>query len=173
MILDEERNAADFLNKSVLFLQKIDKDRVYLKWFTIAFHGAVHSFILLKLQSVSSELIFADNKTHSHSLDRNLKSFKKAYLSLKNPNLMKINIYKPEGNQDKCIDELNDRLRNQMIHFRPTLWASEPWYFAEACYPLLSLLKFCIEDNHLLNNTAVLLFKDIEIIKQILEKHRD
>lgn len=173
MILDEVRNASDYLNKSLLFIKKINIDLVYLKWFTIAFHGAIYSFMLLKAQSIKAEYIFSDNKLNTHSLDRNLKSFKRIYLLLKNVDVMSENVYIPDKNVDACIFELNDQLRNQMIHFRPTLWASEPWYFARACYPLLHLLRFCIQNNHLLNKEGSSLLRVAETIEKKLKVHYD
>lgn len=171
LILDEESNASDYLCKSLEFLEKIDLDRLYLKWFTIAFHGAVYHFTLLKLHSVNPKQIFKDNKTSSHALDRELIGFQTAYKFLKDENHMNSNPFKPEGIQDSCIEELNNQLRNQMIHFRPTLWAAEPWYFAEACYPLLDVLKFCINDHQFRQTENKKLLGYLERIGEILKKH--
>ncbi len=168
LILDGESNATDYLSRSVEFLEKIDHDRVYLKWFTIAFHGAIYHFMLLKLHKANSEQIFRDSKIKTHPLEREIISFQKAYSLLKNdPN----NPYTPLGQQDVCIKELNGALRNQMMHFRPTLWAAEPWYFAEACHPLIEVLKFCIEGYKFRQTETIGLLKNIEAVEEILKKY--
>lgn len=173
LILDEESNAIDYLSKSVEFLEKIEASRTYLKWFIIAFHGAVYSLILLNLYKINSQQIFKDNKTNLHPLDRELKSFKSVYELLKDRESMRDNPYKPERNQDVCIVELNDKLRNKMVHFPPTLWAAEPWYFAEACYPLLDVLRFCIKDFQFGQVKKEKLLQDIEKIEKVLDEHID
>lgn len=168
LILDEESNATDYLSRSVEFLKKIELDRGYLKWFTIAFHGAVYHFMLIKLHKKNSEQIFRDNKINTHSLNREIIGFEKAYSLLKDD----LNgSYKPLGHQDACIKELNGALRNQMIHFRPTLWAAEPWYFAEACYPLLEVLRFCVEGYQFRKAKNIMLFQRMDVIEKILKKH--
>lgn len=171
LILDEERNAIDYLNKATDFLEKIKIDLVYLKWFTIAFHGAVYSFILLVLQEIHSDQIYQDKKTRSHPLERHLISFKAAYELLKTNKSMMNDPYCPTGDQNICIEEINDQIRNQMVHFRPTVWASEPWYFARACYPLLDLLKFCIEKYKFKDSGKEVALKNLEKIEKILAKH--
>lgn len=171
LILDEESNAADYLSKSVEFLEKIDKDLKYLKWFTISFHGAVYSFVLLVLQQSNSEQIFTDKKTSSHSLYRELISFKKSYAMLKSKTSVKIEPYIPFANQDACINELNDKLRNQMIHFRPTVWASGPWYFAAVCYPLLDVLRFCVGNYQFKQVEKEKLLTYIEKVGKMLRNH--
>ncbi len=50
---------------------------------------------------------------------------------------------------NRCMRELNNKLRSQMIHFKPMVWASESWYPARVCQPLLNILKFCIRDKHI------------------------
>lgn len=168
LILDEESNAADYLYRSVEFINQIDNDRLYLKWFTIAFHGAVYHFMLLKLRKNNSEQIFKDNKVNKHSLDREIISFRRTYSLLKNdPN----DTYKPSGNQDACILDLNNSLRNQMLHFRPSVWAAEPWYFAEICYPLLELLKFCIDGYQFKKVEKTSLFDSLAVIEDALKRH--
>lgn len=168
LILDEESNAADYLKRSVEFLNLINNDRIYLKWFTIAFHGAIYHFMLIKLHKKNSEQIFKDKKINQHSLDREIISFERAYSFLKNdPN----DTYKPSGNQDACITELNSALRNQMLHFRPTVWAAEPWYFAEICYPLIELLRFCIGGYQFRKVEETSLFESLAVIENTLKEH--
>jgi hypothetical protein len=168
MVLDEESNASDYLKRSLEFLEKIDDDRIYLKWFTIAFHGAVYHFMLIKLHKKDSQKIFKDKKTNQHSLDREIISFGSAYAFIKND---QIDPYKPSGNQDACIKELNGAVRNQMIHFRPSVWAAEPWYFAEVCYPLLELLKYCIDEYQFRKIEKDELLETVKSITEILKRH--
>ncbi|TSC86239.1 MAG: hypothetical protein G01um10147_951 [Microgenomates group bacterium Gr01-1014_7] len=171
LILDEERNAIDYLNRAVEFLEKIDIDFVYLKWFTIAFHGAVYSFVLLVLQEIHSDQIYQDKKTSSHPLERELISFKAAYELLKTNESTMDDPYNPTGDQDICVKEINDQIRNQMMHFRPTVWASEPWYFARASYPLLDVLKFCIDKYRFKDLGKEVALRNLAKIEKILARH--
>ncbi len=85
------------------------------------------------------------------------------------------NPYLASDLQDECMKELNDKLRNQMIHFKPMLWGSEPWYPASVCEPLLDVLRFCIQFNHLRlsqseRDTAIAY---INSLKALLNRHTD
>ena len=72
-----------------------------------------------------------------------------------------------------CMKELNNKLRNQLIHFTPMTWASEPWYPASVCQPLLDILKFCIEFKgiKLTASEKDTAFAYIDSIKRLLIKH--
>lgn len=155
LVLDERKNAMDYLVQSLVFLTQVEQNRFYLKWFVVAFHGAIHSFMLLVLQGVKHEQIYKKLPTHLQSkktkkkkgfdpFDDELISFSVAYKYLKSPNNMAGQPFVSSGNQDECMKELNYKLRNQFIHFRPMVSAYEPWYPAEVCFPLLDILRFCI-----------------------------
>lgn len=171
IILDEEINPIDYLNRSVDFLEKIDEDRLYLKWFTIAFHGAVSSFIIMKLSKINSQQIFIDSKTNLHPKERRLVDLKSAYKLLKSKASMDGNQYKTNGKQDACINELIDQLRNQLIHFKPMVWAAEPWYFAESCLPLVDIIRFCIDDYKFRNFEKSKINQKLEELEKLLKKY--
>lgn len=182
LVLDEEHNALDYLIQSLVFLSQIEQNLFHLKWFVVAFHGAVYSFMLLAIQGRNQEHIYEvlpdhlsgkEKKKEFDPFDRKLISFLDAYKYLKNSEKMSSSPFIATDNHDQCIKELNNKLRNQMIHFKPMLWGSEPWYPAVVCQPLLNLLRFCIKDEHVhLNNSEKeLSIAYLESINLLLAKH--
>lgn len=185
LLLDEKRNAMDYLAQSLTFLSMVEQNRFYLKWFIIAFHGALYSFMLLVLQGISQDQIYKVKPRYTQGkmkkdddfspFDGLLIDFLEAYKCLKNPAKTGSHPYTQSGIQEKCMEELNFKLRNQMIHFKPMVSAYEPWYPAEVCFPLLDILRFCVEFEkiHLSEpekNTAI---ADIGAIEILLTKHKD
>lgn len=186
LVLDEERNAMDYLIQSLIFLTQVEQNRFYLKWFVVAFHGALYSFMLLVLQKVKQEQIYkklpsfyqhdkTKKKKEFDPFDGKLLDFLVAYKYLKNPENMAGQPFVPSSNQDRCMGELNSKLRNQFVHFRPMVSAYEPWYPAEVCLPLLEILKFCIQPERVRlsqpqKNTGLAY---IDSIDRLLVKHAE
>jgi len=173
LVLDEESNAVDYLLRSLEFLDQIENNRMYLKWFIISFHGALYSFMVLALYKVDSIQIFKDNKNNRPPIERRLLSFMKIYTLLKNKTNMNGNQFISIKRHDICMKELNDKLRNLMVHFRPMVWASEPWYPATACYPLLDILNFCINCVEFNNSNKATLLTYTNNIQKLLGKYID
>lgn len=171
LILNEESNAVDYLVRSYDFLNQIENNRVYLKWFIIAYHGALYSFMILVLSRINSMQIFKE-KDGKVLIENDLLSFLKIYSLLKNKNNMGRDPYVATNQHDLCMKELNNKLRNLMVHFKPMLWASEPWYPAEACYPLIDILKFCINRVQFRHSDKTTLLSYIDNIEKILYKHK-
>lgn len=184
LILDEAHNALDYLVQSLVFLAQVEQNLFYLKWFIISFHSAVYSFMLLVLQAKDHSLIYEVLPGHLGGkkkqsgfdpLEGKLISFTTAYKYLKNSTKMNDKPFLATNQHDNCITELNNKLRNQMVHFKPMVWASESWYPARVCQPLLGLLRFCIKD------TGVRLDKSekesalayLESIDRLLIKHAE
>ncbi|MBU4396663.1 hypothetical protein KKC08_00645, partial [Patescibacteria group bacterium] len=172
LIIDEESNAVDYLVQSCEFLDKIEKNRLYIKWFIIAFHGAIYSFMMLALLKVNSAQIFRDKKNSKHPIDRDLLSFLQIYFLLKNKDNMGQNPFISTNYHDDCMQELNDELRNLMMHFRPMVWATEPWYPASVCYPLLDILKFCINQIQFRHSDNATLLAYINRVRDLLSKYK-
>jgi hypothetical protein len=150
LTIDEKDNAMDYLIQSLVFLSQIEQNKMFIKWFIIAFHGSLHSFMLLVLQSVGYDQIYEklpgylSKDKDFDPFDGKLKGFTATYNCLKNSEIVRNNELKASEEIDDCIKELNDKLRNQFMHFKPMFWASEPWYPASVCLPLLSILRYCI-----------------------------
>src|SRR5690349_21649631 len=70
LVLNEEKNAIDYLNHALVFLEEVEKKKVSLKWFIIAFHGALYAFMLLALQKVNSEQIYREEKLNDNQQER-------------------------------------------------------------------------------------------------------
>lgn len=173
LILDEETNAVDYLVRSYEFLDQIEQNRTFIKWFIIAFHGALYSFMILALLKINSVQIFKDKKNNKHPIERDLLSFLQIYSLLKNKDNMGINPFISTDQHDVCMKELNNKLRNLMMHFRPMVWASEPWYPARACYPLLDILKFCINQVQFRHSNKAILLTYIDDIQKLLDKYKE
>lgn len=187
LVLSEKRNALDNLIQSLVFLAHVEQNRFYLKWFIIAFHSAIYSFILLALQSIDTQQIYkftvsskqlggkrkrTDKKKFDPFEDK-LIDFHLAFKRLKRSQDMGGHPFMASKEQNECMKELNDKLRNQMIHFKPMAWGSEPWYPARVCLPLLDILRFCIELNSVRleqseKDTALAYIKSIE---KLIDKH--
>lgn len=172
-ILDEESNAVDYLVRSYEFLEQIEKNRSYWKWFIIAFHGALYSFIMLALFKINSVQIFKDRKNSKHPIERDLLSFLQIYSLLKNKDNMGGNPFISTDQHDVCMKELNDNLRNLMMHFRPMIWASESWYPARACYPLLDILKFCSIQTQFRHSDKATLLTYIDKLQKLLDQYKE
>lgn len=171
-ILDEESNAVDYLVRSYEFLDQIEKERSYWKWFIIAFHSALYSFMILALFRINSVQIFKDKKNSKHPIERDLLSFLNIYSLLKDNDNMKGNPFISKDQQDVCMKELNNKLRNLMMHFRPMVWASESWYPARVCYPLLDVLKFCIDQAMFRHSSRTILLTYTDNIQTLLDKYK-
>lgn len=161
LILNENRNAMDFLIQSLTFLSQVEQNLFYWKWFIIAFHSAVYSFILLVIQSIDQDQIYqippqhlqqgkgSLSKDDFNPFDGKLISFLSAYKKIRDPKFMKDNHFISSSELDDCMKELNNKLRNQMIHFSPMIWGAQGWYPASVCQPILPILTFCVKSNNL------------------------
>jgi hypothetical protein len=184
LLLDEERNAMDFLTQSLTFLSMVEQNRFYLKWFIISFHGTLYSFMLLVLQGVNHDQIYRvkpkyfENTSKKDDLDLfegRLIDFMRSYGDIKIAEKTDNHPYVETGIQRKCMEELNFKLRNQMIHFKPMVSAYEPWYPAEVCSPLLEVLMFCISFHrvHLSVSQKSTAIACIKAIDTLLTKYKE
>jgi len=150
-VLDETRNAIDYLAHSLIFVSQVEQNKYNMKWFILAFHGALYALMLLVLKKTNSELIYSvlpKYKTKGDNFDPfdgKLKSFLGAYASLNDTKLMGDKAFVATETHNFAMNELNNKLRNQFVHFIPMVWGAEPWYPAEVCYPLLDLMLYCVD----------------------------
>jgi|CXWL01.1.fsa_nt_gi hypothetical protein len=183
MVLDERRNAIDFLTQSLTFLSMVEQNRFYLKWFIIAFHGAIYSFMLLVLQGVNQDQIYKVKPKYAQGpikegeldlFDGFLIDFLKAYEYLQVAKHTNGHPYSQTSYQEACMKELNFKLRNQMVHFKPMVSAYEPWYPAEVCTPLLDVLRYCVkfERNYLSIPERDTMVANLDAIEILLTKQK-
>lgn len=150
LVLNEEGNAMDYLVQSLIFLSQVEQNNYFLKWFVIAFHGALHSFMLLVLQKVNPMLIYEKPPKYKTQedcfdpFDGYTRNFLDTYSYLKDRKYLGNTAFTAEELHDISMKELNNKLRNQFIHFKPMSWGAEAWYPAGVCYPLLKILRFCL-----------------------------
>lgn len=182
LVLNEEHNALDYLIQALVFLSQVEQNLFYLKWFAVAFHGALYAFMLLVIQGRNQDHIYEilpnyvsnkDKEKEFDPFDGKLISFLNAYKYIKNSTKMSGMPFATTENHDQCIKELNNKLRSQMVHFKPMLWGAEAWYPAVVCQPLLDLLRFCIKDEkvHLGNSEKKLALAYIESLDKLLANH--
>ncbi|MBU0498391.1 MAG: hypothetical protein KKG04_10635 [Candidatus Thermoplasmatota archaeon] len=180
-VLDETRNAMDYLAHSLIFISQIEQNKYDIKWFVLAFHGALYSFMLLVLQKVDQKLIYSIQpkyKTQGDPFDPydgKLRSFLDSYKHLKDTKIMGDSIFKATENHDFAMQELNHKLRNQFVHFLPMVWGAEPWYPAEVCHQLLELLNYCVDyQPHILEQRQKDLARTyINSLAEILKLHKE
>lgn len=182
LVLDEERNALDYLIQALVFLSQVEQNLFYLKWFIVAFHGALYAFMLLAIQSRNRDHVYEILPNYTSKKDKNkefdpfdgkLISFDSAYKYIKDSAKMSEMPFVTIKDHDQCIEELNKKLRNQMIHFKPMYWGTEPWYPAVVCQPLLDLLRFCVKDEkiHLDSSEKELALTYIESLDKLLANY--
>lgn len=182
LILNEERNAIDYLNHALLFLSQVEDDLYSLKWFIIAFHGAVYSFMLLALQKTDAEQIYREKKPQKSKKELSpleefdsklVLQFLDAYKLLKKEKSTLGVSFKATELITICMKKLNNELRNQVIHFKPMTLGYEPWYPAEVCLPLIAVLEFCLDKSSLTSTQHTQATASLQNITRLLKKHTD
>ena len=170
----------DYLVQSLVFLSQVEQNLYYWKWFVIAYHGAIYSFMLLVLQKVGVKYIYSKQpiritqRSSSDPFDGHLIGFLGMYRNLKNNNALGINAFVATDTHDISMEELNNKLRNQFLHFLPMTWGSEAWYPARVCYPLLDVLRFCLKSEGVdLDQTQKEIASTyIDSLDRLLTKHK-
>ncbi|HEV7702197.1 MAG TPA: hypothetical protein VGO63_02010 [Candidatus Paceibacterota bacterium] len=155
LFLDEKEHAIDSLTQSLSFLVHTEQNPFNWKWFIIAFHNTLHSFMLLALKKGDLSGIW-ENEDRMKVNDRfdvfsekgKLVDFMKAFKWIQEKERMSKYAHSKEFKSENIIEienrmkALNTDLRNQFIHFRPVAWGASPDYITEICYPLIELLEF-------------------------------
>lgn len=184
LVLDEEKNMMDFLIQSLTFLSQVEQNMFFWKWFIISFHSTLYSLMILTLKDIDNNKIYKklpdyfekkDNQKNQEftPFDGELISFLGAFQKLKDGSSTSNKPFKSTKLIDSCMKELNDKLRNQMIHFLPMTWGSESWYPAQVCRPLLRITKYCIRSGriHLSESEEATVLSHISSINILLGKH--
>lgn len=158
--LDERGHAIDSLVQSLSFLVHAEQNPFNWKWFVIAFHNTLYSFMLLALKNSDLSGIWenedkmkVDDRFDVFSDKGRLINFIQAFEWIQDSKRMKKYENSVEFKSDNIVEitkrmkTLNNDLRNQFMHFRPVVWGASPDYIAEACYPLIEVLDFLSSRN--------------------------
>lgn len=186
LYLDEREHAVDSLIQSLSFLVQVEQNPFNWKWFIIAFHNTLHSFMLLALKNSDLSGIWKNedkmklnDRFDVYSNKGNLINFTTAFEWIQDNKRMKKYEDSVEFKSDniveitKRIKTLNNDLRNQFIHFRPVSWGASPDYFADVCYPLIEVLEFLSSRNvtSFMPQKEFMIKEYVSSIKSLLKIH--
>ena len=163
MRIDEKNNIIDSFEKARDFLLT-QKNLLDLKWFVLAFHHGVHNLMLLALVDSAQGGIWVEDKKRGLPIMRDLGGgtyivdtfneknkllgFMVAFKYIQDYHRMHHFVMsKPFVAQPYHRDSmmhLNDRLRNQFIHYRPLGWSINEQYIYEICKPVIEIANFLV-----------------------------
>jgi len=183
---DEKSNTYDSLEKLLFFLNNIENDLNFWKWAIIALHSSVYGAMILSLLGSHPDRVskFPIKKRKMHSVDETGKpiiletedtrliSFPEAFRRIQNEKFMRMYVksvfFKTETRHKESMEWLNDRFRNQFIHFVPVGWSIEIKGLTNLFRDCLEIIEFCLfqSGNVLLEEDERKLFeKVVENIK--------
>jgi len=153
--IDEKENAIDSLHRAVEFLKNTNENPYNWKWFIIAIHHAIHSFMIVALQNTDLSGIWEEPVIRKPNglidiFDRRnrLISFMKAFEWIQNSDRMSgyVNAkpFQAQSYHKDSMEHLNDRLRNEFIHYRPKGWSIHNQYFIDITRPVLEIIEFLV-----------------------------
>ena len=153
--IDEKGNAIDSLHRAVEFLKNTNENLYNWKWFIIAIHHATHSFMLVALQNTDLSGIWEEPVIRKPNglIDifdsRNrLIFFMKAFKWIQNSDRMSgyVNAkpFQAQPYHRDSMEHLNNRLRNEFIHYRPKGWSIHNQYFIDIVKPILEIIEFLV-----------------------------
>lgn len=156
--IDEKENAIDSLQRAVEFL-KDTKDNLYnWKWFVIAIHHASHCFMPVALKNTDLSGIWKEPEIRKENglIDifnskNKLITFMEAFRRIQDPKRMGgyINAkpFQSKPYHRSSMEHLNDRLRNEFIHYRPKGWSIHNKYFVDVTRPVFEIIEFLVFDS--------------------------
>ena len=151
--IDEKENAIDSLGRALAFLTEVEQNSFNWKWFTIALHNATHSFMLLALQNtdlsgiwrepeIREENGLIDTSNPKNKLISFMEAFQRIQDSERMGGYVNSKPFSTKPYHRDSMEHLNDRLRNEFIHFRPKGWSVHKKYIVEIGLPILELIEF-------------------------------
>lgn len=184
--IDEKGNAIDSLHRAVDFLKNTERDLYNWKWFIIAMHHAVHSFMLVALQNTDLSGIWKepiikkdDGLVDIFNPNNKLISFMKAFECIQDSERMggygNAKPFRSKAYHKTSMEHLNGRLRNEFIHYRPKGWSVHNKYLVDIVRPVLEIIEF------LVFNSGRCLFEeeqskqikfDIEQMRNLFKKYK-
>ena len=170
IVFDEKSNTYDSLEKLLFFLNQVKDDLNFWKWAIIALHSSLYGAMILALRGTNplgvikinknlrKELkkLYGIQKVNASDLDQigtiwihgNLISFKEAFERIQNEKFMKMyegsKIFKAEERHHKAIENLNDYLRNNFMHFKPQKYIIGVSGLRRVFQNSLNIIDFCL-----------------------------
>jgi len=168
--IDERQNTFDSLQKTKVFLDKIDEDEFYWKWAMLALHNTLYGSMILALLGSNSARVKDERKNKKDvKSDKNFViSFWEAFKRIQKPKYMKMYVgskfvcitpeiekfkqgqeYKdkagffPPG-LNSSLEHLNNYIRNQFLHYYPTLISFGKGGFIEIILDATNLIRFLL-----------------------------
>lgn len=164
--IDERQNTLDSLQKTRVFLSKIEKDEFYWKWAMIALHNAVYGSMILSLLGSNPERVKAKNSKKDG--EEKVIGFWEAFKRVQNPELMrmyvgskfvcitpeaeklnqnpehakKAGLFSPELNTS--LGHLNNYIRNQFLHYYPVSISFGKGGFVQITEDVTGLIEFLL-----------------------------
>lgn len=182
---DEKGNAIDSLHRAVEFLKNTENDLYDWKWFVIAIHHATHCFMLIALQNTDLSGIWEEPEIRrenglidSFDPKNKLISFMVAFNRIQESNRMggyiNSKAFPAELYHKDSMDHLNDRLRNDFIHYRPKGWSIHNQYFIDTVRPVLEIIEFLVFDSgrcRFEEEQRNQIKSDLDQIRNLFKKH--
>lgn len=139
--INERQNTFDSLQKTRVFLSKINEDEFYWKWAMLALHNAIYGSLILSLQGTNPDNVKA--KYNTKDGEKKVIGFWEAFQRVQNPRYMNMYIGSkfvyatPDADKIKgeqrynekaglflpelitSLEHLNNYIRNQFLHYFP------------------------------------------------------
>lgn len=162
--IDERQNTLDSLQKTRVFLSRVDEDEFYWKWAMIALHNAVYGSMVLALLGGNPERV----KYSGKSGEEKVISFWEAFKRVQNPKSMRMYVgskfacITPEAEKLKqnpehtkkagfflpelytSLEHLNNYIRNQFLHYYPVSISFGKGGFVEIVEDVTMLIEFLL-----------------------------
>lgn len=177
--IDEKSNAVDYLHRAAQFSRETITDDFAWKWFMISLHSALYNFMLLAIQRTDLSGIWVEPEicTPDGYVDDNknkLVSFLQAYQRIQEDRRMhpfvNSRTFQAEERHNSAVRQLNDKLRNEFMHFHPKGWSIQKAYMAEIVPPIIEIIDFLISRSgniHLDEEDVQQVTSDIERLRSI------
>ncbi len=183
--IDEKENAIDSLHRAVKFLNNTKNNLYDWKWFIIAIHHATHCFMLVALKNTDLSGIWeepairrSDGSIDIFNHKNRLISFMKAFERIQDQERMGGSVnakpFPAKSYHKASMEHLNDRLRNEFIHYRPKGWSVHNQYFMDVVKPVLEIIEFLVFESgrcFLKEGQGEQIKSDINQIRNLFEEY--
>ena len=164
LLFDEEKNAIDYLEKSIFFLESVKLDPYNYKWIIISLFGALYGFAICAIKGTDSRSV-NDKKRKGEYLI----SFDEAIKRCESMEYMRMTINsKPLILGDKereSINILKNKIRNEFEHFSPKSWAVSIELLEEIIPDIYRVIRFLALET---GNYVLLDQEKYEYVKALL-----
>ena len=145
--LSVEKNALDYLSKSVRFIEEAESDPIAWKWVINSLHSALYGFAIAALQGTNPDNVTTQLKSGREKLI----SFHDALMRSQDPRFMRMlstsQTLVLTDDQKRSIRFLKDVFRNSFEHFIPRGWSIEIHGFPQMAIDVLDAIRFLALDS--------------------------